>query len=132
MVFVNDLPSVVRKRSVNLYADDTTIYTSNEDPSLVGKHLEEDLGAIATWINSNGLKMNVAKTQLMVLCGKSRQKSAQPVCVWIGDRGLPKQESVKYLGVRIDKNLNWKLHIDEVQQKCLAKIAMIRRAGAYL
>ena len=65
VVFVNDLPSVVRKCSVNLYADNTTIYASNEDPSLVGKHLEEDLGAIATWINTNGLKMNVAKTQLI-------------------------------------------------------------------
>ena len=95
---------------MNLYADDTTIYTSDEDQSLVGKHLEEDLGATATWINSNDLKMNVVKTQLMVLCGKSREKSAQSVCVWIGDRELPKQESVKYLEVRIDKNLNWKLH----------------------
>ena len=87
----------------------TTIYASNEDPSLVGKHLEEDLGATATWINSNGLKVNVAKThvQLMVLCGKSKQKSAQ-LSMWsvqISDKELPKQESVKYLGVRIDK---WK------------------------
>ena len=60
IVFVNDLPSVVRKCSVNLFADDTTIYVSNEDPFVFGKHLEEDLGAIATWINTNGLKMNVA------------------------------------------------------------------------
>ena len=37
VVFVNDLSSVVRKCSVNLYVDDTTIYTSNEDPLLVGK-----------------------------------------------------------------------------------------------
>ena len=79
------------------------------------EHLEKDLGAIATWINTDGLKMNVAKTQLMVLCGKSRQKSAQSVCVQISDRELPKQESVKYLGVRIDENLNWKLHV-EVRQ----------------
>ena len=73
MVFMNDLPSVVRKCSVNLYADDMTIYVSNEDPSLVGNQLEEDLEGIAIWINNNGLKMNIAKTQLMVLCGKSRQ-----------------------------------------------------------
>ena len=106
VVFVNDLPSVVRKCTVNLYTDDTTIYASSEDPSLVEKHLEEDLGAIATWINTNRLKMNVAKTQLMVLCGKSRQKSAQSVHMWISNRELPKQESVKYLGVTIDKNLN--------------------------
>ena len=62
------------------YADDTTIYASNEDPSLVGKHLEEDLGALATWINSNGLNMNVAK-KLMVLCGKvGKNQLSQYVC----------------------------------------------------
>ena len=82
---------------------------------------------LATWINSNGLKMNVAKINGPVW--QSRQKSAQSVCVRISDRELPKQESVKYLGVRIDKNLNWKLHIDEVRKKHLA---MIRRGGAYL
>ena len=68
----------------------------------------------------------------MVLCGKSRQKSAQSVRVRISNRELPKQESVKYLGVTTDKNLKWKMHIDGIRQKCLAKIAMIRRAGAYL
>ena len=66
---MNALPSVVRKCSVNLYADDTTIYVSNEDPSLVGKHLEEDLEAIATWISNNGLKMNIAP-----ISGPVRQK----------------------------------------------------------
>ena len=114
VVIVNNLPSVVRKCTVNLYADDTTIYASSEDPCLVEKHLEEDLGAIATWINTNSLKMNVAKTQLMVLCGKSRQKSAQSVRVRISNRELPKQESVKYLGVTLDKNLKWKMHIDRI------------------
>ena len=52
--------------------------------------------SFATWIDTNGLKMNIVKTQLMVLCGNSKQKSAQSVCVRIGDAELPKQESVKY------------------------------------
>ena len=34
------------------YADDTTIYASNEDPSLVGKHLEKDLGALGMAVAS--------------------------------------------------------------------------------
>ena len=41
VVFWKDLPSFVRKWSVNLYADNTTIYASNEDQSLVGKYLEK-------------------------------------------------------------------------------------------
>ena len=48
------------------------------------------------------------------------------------DQVLSKQESVKYLGVQIDKDLSWNLHIDGIQQKCLAKLALIRRAGHYL
>ena len=38
------------------------------------------------------------------------------VCVDGGE--LPKLDSVKYLGVFIDKNLNWKLYIDDVRPKC--------------
>lgn len=49
----------------------------NEDPSTVGQQLQEDQEAIAGWINVNSLKMNVAKTQLMVLCGRNRPESAQ-------------------------------------------------------
>ena len=90
VIFVNDLPAVVKNCSMKLYADDTTIYTSNEDPSSVGQQLEEDLRAIAGWINANSLKMNVAKTQLMVLCGRSRQESAQSVHVRICDKELLK------------------------------------------
>ena len=73
ILFVNDLPKVVKHCTVNLYADDTAIYTANHDPGVVSSHLEEDLEEdlqqVAMWIESNRLKMNVAKTQLMVIVG---------------------------------------------------------------
>lgn len=43
-----------------------------------------------------------------------------------------KQDSVKYLGVEIDKDLNWKNHIDGVIQRCLVKFGIIRRASGYV
>ena len=66
-LFINDLPNVVEKCTVILYADDTTIYTSDSDPKCVSTRLKEDLSRIVKWIRDNGLKMNIAKTQLMVL-----------------------------------------------------------------
>ena len=64
VIFMNDLPSVIENCNVNLYSDDTTIYFSSKDPQEV---LEAELGAVAHWIKRNQLKMNVSKTQLMVL-----------------------------------------------------------------
>ena len=64
-IIMNDLP--IENCNVNLYADDTTIYFSIKDPQEVQEVLEAELGAVAHWIKRNQLKMDVSKTQLMVL-----------------------------------------------------------------
>ena len=68
----------------------------------------------------------------MVLSKKGNKRKVDDVVVRSGDQVLSKQESLIYLGVQIDKDLSWHLHIDSVRQKCLAKLALIRRAGHYL
>ena len=68
----------------------------------------------------------------MILYGRNRQESAQSVRVRICDEELQRKEFVKYLGLKIDNMQNWTVHLDDMTRKCLAKIAVIRRAGAYL
>ena len=46
-IFVDDLPRVVEHCSINLYADDTTIYCSARDPSDVRDQLGSDLSHVA-------------------------------------------------------------------------------------
>ena len=46
-VFVNDLPDIVEHSTINLYADDTTIYVADHDPNSVSLKLSEDLQRIA-------------------------------------------------------------------------------------
>ena len=128
IIFVNDLPDVVEHCTVNLYADDTAIYVSDEDPGTVGFELEQDLQRVANWISTNGLRMNISKTQLMVLSSRKKQWLADSVHVNMGEGELLRQDLVKYLGVNIDRSLSWKSHIDRVRQKCFAGLASIRRA----
>lgn len=42
-IFVNDLPHAVKHSTVNLYADDITIYVADHDPATVSARLSEDL-----------------------------------------------------------------------------------------
>ena len=88
-VFVNDMPEVVKHCSINQYADNTTIYSSDTDPEVVGSALEEDLGRLSSWITANRLKMNIAKTQLMILCRRGKQVVADSVKVCIEGVELP-------------------------------------------
>ena len=47
-IFVNDLPDTVEQCTVNLYADDSAIYTSDKDPCGVSTKLEGDLRRVVT------------------------------------------------------------------------------------
>ncbi len=62
IVYVNDMPNAIGKCSINLYADDTTLYHSDSDPGTVQEALTQDLESTARWIKANGLRMNIAKT----------------------------------------------------------------------
>ena len=71
LLYVNNLPDVVTKCTVNMYADDVAIYLASKDVNEVADSLNEDLSHIATWIDMNRLKINIGKTQLMTVGGQS-------------------------------------------------------------
>ena len=47
ILFVNDIPEIVKHCTINQYADDITIYASNKNPDVVGSALEGDLERIS-------------------------------------------------------------------------------------
>ena len=47
LLFVNDLSDVVEDCTVNLYADDTTIYSTDENPVVFGARLKKDLERVS-------------------------------------------------------------------------------------
>ena len=91
LLFVNDLSDVVQHCTVNLYADDTTIYSTDENPVVLGARMEKDLESVANWIKMNDLKMTVVKTQLMVLTRKGKYHMADDLELIIGNTCLVKQ-----------------------------------------
>jgi len=68
----------------------------------------------------------------MVICGHKKKHLEYQVKVHIEEALLHKQDSAKYLGVIVDKQLSWKSHIANVRKICLGKIASIRRSSIYL
>ena len=47
------MPNVVKHGKILMYADDTTLYVSDEDVNVISKKLTEDIRAITTWLRMN-------------------------------------------------------------------------------
>ena len=117
------IPSVTNGFKVSFvrYADDTQIALTGPRKRIdeMKNSLEQLLDTLATWFMQNGMKVNAAKTELM-LCGDKRQLkllSDLPEVHFMGER-LDYSEKVKNLGVIMDPELSWKQHIKHVTSRC--------------
>ena len=75
-------------------------------------------------MNSNKLKLNTDKTEVMPVGSASRLESVDSECANIGGNSVPFKTSVKYLGVHLDRTLSVQKHISSV---CCAFFLELRR-----
>ena len=64
LIFINDMPNVMKHGKISMYADDTTLYVSDKDVNVISKKLTEDIRAITTWLRMNKLFLNIDKTNI--------------------------------------------------------------------
>ena len=126
-IFINDLPSAVTSSTIMMYADDTTLYHSCVDVGDLQQALSADLQSLAAWLKSNTLKINVQKTQLLLLGRRSGAWELERVRISLNGTEIRHQDQVKYLGVMIDRQLTWKQHISCIRQRCF-QINRLRRS----
>ena len=106
MIFVVTLPEVCN------FANDNTMDSSNKKLEIVFRNLESDLN-VFVWLNINSLKANPAKFKFTAL----GTKEADSFVLNIGKNKIESSTEVTLLGVKIDKQLKFKSHIEEVCRK---------------
>jgi hypothetical protein len=67
IVYINELPSVVKNCNIQLYADDTLIYFSSNSITTIESIFSEDLNRIIDCLNNNSLFLNYSKTKIMLV-----------------------------------------------------------------
>ena len=99
---MNDLPQVVRHSDIKQYADDTTLYHASNNVSDLSKSLNADLEGVASWVEQNGLKLNEAKTQMLLLGKKKRATEFDNVNVELKGQKVERYGKVKYVPWCVD------------------------------
>lgn len=91
-------------------------------PVVLESTLNHDVIKLTQWFSVNHLQVNAAKTQAMTL-GKSQFIYRFSV----EDQIIDIEPTLKILGVTLDKDLNYKPHVDIMLKKAYAKIAALRK-----
>ena len=132
LLFINDMPSCFKKCAVHLYADDTVIYHSNEDPKVIESVLNQELLKLHNWMGQNRLKINCSKTVCMLIGTKHMLRKRGTMNLKISNTHISQVQCFKYLGIFIDSELKWNIHIDEVCKKVSKMISYLGRVRHFV
>ena len=97
-----------------IFADDTNILFSHEDPVQLEKLINTELKEISNWFKLNKLSLNIDKTNFMFFKNKYNNKPMQEFKIEIDNKYIEQADTTKFLGILIDNTLTWKAHTSHV------------------
>jgi len=121
-IYVNDIPDCVDCH-VSMFADDTLMYQAIRSDG-DRDQFQRNIDSIELWAKQWGMQFNVAKCHCMSF---SPSKGGNEPDYALGTVPIRVCTSAKYLGVIIQSDLKFNLHIDGKIKKASQALGMLRR-----
>ena len=122
LIYINDIGEGLSSQT-RLFADDCTVFReicSTQDCST----LQADLGTLFAWTQKWQLTLNTSKCKVMCI---TNRKIPHTYTYHVNNSPLEWVDAFKYLGVKINKKLNWGDHIAEATSKATRVLNLLRR-----
>ena len=132
ILYTTPLSSIISQSSVNhkLYADDTQLFLSFSADTFSENILllQNTISNISSWMASNFLSLNPAKTEFLLI-GLPAQLSKihNPTLTISSNTTIQPVSSARNLGIIFDSNLSFSDHISYISKSCFSHIRDLRR-----
>ncbi|GFS18314.1 reverse transcriptase-like protein [Elysia marginata] len=128
LIFINDLPDVVQAEKA-LYADDLVMWHTNKHPGINARLLNEDLDRLQNYCDKWKLKISSSKTVYSVFT-KSHIVAKKNIRLSLRGTNLKKEEIPIYLGVKLDRQLTLKEHIQDLRGRANKRLQLVKRLAS--
>ena len=123
-IYISDLPSTTSHKYG--YADDLALLYSDRSWSKVEDVLTKDMAELATYLETWRLKLSVAKTCTTAFHLNNKEAHRQ-LTVPLNGSPLPYNPTPTYLGVKLDRQLTLKHHLESLRAKVSSRNNLLRR-----
>ncbi len=118
---------VIQNAEVCNFADDTTLYSCDQDLETVINNLEHDSLLVMEWFECNYMKLNADKCHFLMSGHKHEWLWAR-----VGGVKIWESKCERLLGIDIDRGLSFKTHILNICKKANTKLTVLRRYCRFL
>ena len=126
ILFINDLPDIVKSASTSIFADDTQLSGKANTQEDTDK-IQSDLDALEKWSKIWKLKFNASKCHVLHFGGKNKKQNYS-LC----DHILTTVTEEKDLGVIISEDLKAEKNVAKNVKKADKILGMIRRTFSFM
>ena len=128
-VFINDLLLFIKETDICNFVDDTyTLYACGKELDTISFNLEIETNRVKQWLKDNEMVVNPSKFQLMFL---SKYKNIERKMSF-DEKTIKSSDTVELLGITLDKNINFKRHIQNICRKTNNKTKALLRIRKFL
>jgi len=120
-IFTSDIPHS-NNTHLATFADDTAILSSNPDSNSSTKSLQDHLNKLQTWFKLWRIKINEEKSTHVSFT----LRSTNGLPLSINNNIIPQNNNTKYLGIHLDKKLNWAYHIKNKRKSLNLRLHSLR------
>jgi len=131
LIYINDFHNASNALDFHLFADDSNLFYKNKNLASLEMIINDQLNSVHTWLCANKLSLNIDKSNFVIFHPPQKKLPHQPQ-IFINNTPLKKVDSLKYLGVQIDKNLSWKPHVEHVCSKIKRTIGLLSKTRYFV
>ena len=124
LLYINDLAHVSTKLFSLLFADDSNMFLSGNDPNELIRTMNIESEKVIDWLRINKLSLNLKKTHFIIF-RRQRAKVKLNEELVIDNVKIKMKDSTKFLGVLIDRYLNFQDHIKYISGKVSRGIGIL-------
>lgn len=116
LFYINDLHNAIKCSQPLNFANDTRLSNIQSKISQISESLLSLMKESSFWLNENKIALNIAKIKVILLKGRHKAYDIElglNLCI----KTLNKTNHVRYIGIKIDENLNWASHVHGLASK---------------
>ena len=107
LIYINDLNQAIKFCKVHHFSDDTNLLHFNKSVAKLNKLVNLDMKNLTVWLNANKISLNVEKIELVIFKHQRKNLDTE-IKTKLNRKRLYPSQSVRYLDIKVDQNLNWK------------------------
>ena len=123
-IYTYDLPTTIFKKFA--YADDWAILHSTEDWETLEGTLTQDVKTLSSYLQKWKLKLSVNKAVTAAFHLHDREARREPT-INVDGRALPFSTTPTYLGIKLDRALTFRQHLESLRKKLTTCVGLLRR-----